>query len=199
MSDKRVSYHDLEQTRPPVPRSPIIDQHGRPLTRSDKSELEPMPDRHPQQMRPQRLQPYGRPDHLDNYPAYDQHLHQHNAPAVNVAVNTSAYRPWKEELYLSGWKTFGNFLAFPFRLVGRLVEQLMLMMAGVLKIALMAVIMPSLLFAGFQFYQAHKDQPATETAHEVGKAGIGLVGSVLGGAWDGIFGSDEYEKPDTKK
>ena len=55
------------------------------------------------------------------------------------------------------------------------------MFSGVLKIILMAVVMPMLLFSGYSFYSSHKDMPATEIAAELGKSGVHLVGAAIGG------------------
>lgn len=189
MTDNRVPYGRSTSSPPVTLEGKLVSDNGQPV---------PPPQgwrQHPTQIRPSRLQPHARPSDagpIDQFAGVDPSYGQF-AAGTNVTVNNGGqfYRPWKEELLISGWRSFGNFLAWPFRLVGRFVEHVVLMFAGVLKLALMAVVLPSLLFAGVSFYQSHKDQPAGETAHEVGKAGVGLVGSVLGGIWDGIFGDDD--------
>ncbi len=156
---------------------------------------------------PRRLQPYGQsPQGREIYPDFDHDDHlgyyghrNHNNESrgdVNVSVNTAAYRPWKEEVGLSFLRTIGNFFGWPFRLIGKFVEGIMGMFVRVLGMILLFVIAPTVIFAGISYYQENKDRPTTEMAHDIGAEGVGLVGSVLGGIWDGIFGDDEPTKED---
>jgi hypothetical protein len=170
-----------------------IDAQGRPVTGFRQ---------HHPQMR--RLEPMGRPLQPHELPQAPAHMGYGYAPAhgdfygqqpvgthVNVNNNQQMYRPWKEELGLSFVKTIGNFFAWPFRLIGNLIENLVLMGAGVLRTMLLLIVGPMLLMGGYSFYQANQDKPATEIAAELGKEGVGLVGAMLGGIWDGVFGDDE--------
>ncbi|QAY80134.1 hypothetical protein [Sphingosinicella sp. BN140058] len=119
---------------------------------------------------------------------------------VTVHNNAQNYRPWKQELGLSFAKTVGNFFAWPFRFAGRIIEGLVMAGVGLLQKVLLILVAPMLLFAGVNFYQANKDRPATEIAADLGKDGVHLVGAILGGVWDGIFGDDEpTEKPAPEK
>ncbi len=116
-------------------------------------------------------------------------------PNVNVVVTNGGgnfYRPWKEELLISGWKSIGNLIAAPFRLVWNL-------LGGALRLALMFVIVPAMIFGAISFYQSHQDKTGTEMAHDVGKAGVGLVGAAFSGIWDGLFGDDEPEPARTQR
>lgn len=133
----------------------------------------------------------------------DRHQHQEvdfpresrvSPPSTSVNVNNNGqfYRPWREELALSFAKTIGNFFAWPFRLVGKLAEGILNAGIGIVKMMLLAVVAPTLIYTGLQMYQARAaGESSTAVAAEVGKQGIGLVGAVLGGIWDGIFGDDE--------
>jgi hypothetical protein len=149
---------------------------------------------HPQASRAtRRLQPMPRDREQD---AYDDRYEMQplQQPNVNVSVSTGGqfYRPWKEELLISGWKTVGNLIAWPFRLIANL-------LGGVLRFALIAVVVPAMLFGSISFYQSHRDQSGTEMAHDVGKAGVGLVGAAFHGLWDGVFGGDDEKPAETRK
>lgn len=168
---------------------------------------------HPQILRPHQRSyaPYGQPPHLDQIPLnqaygpdgqpidpaqyYAAHGYYPPAPATNVEVNNNGqfFRPLKEELTLSFARSIGNFFAWPFRLVGRFIEGAIMAGLGVLKLVSVAIVMPLVLFTGYQYYESNQDKPGTEVAAELGKDGVGLVGAMLGGVWDGIFGSDDPE------
>ena len=170
---------------------------------------------HPQQMRPQqRYAPYSIPpqapfDMID-HPGYaDGDLGPYSDPrsmtyddpgsGTNVSVNNNGnfYRPWKEELALSFGKSVGNFFAFPIRLIGNIFEGIVSAGIGVIKLILIAVIAPTLLYTGMQMYHAGQNgESSTAAAADVGKEAIVLVGAVLGGIWDGIFGGDEDTTPE---
>jgi len=149
--------------------------------------LQPMPQ-NPQQ------QPQQHPGQM--YDQYGQPYMMQPQAQPNVSVNVSHdgnyYRPWKEELMISGFRSIGNLIAWPFRLIANL-------LGGALRLALMFVIVPAMIFGAISFYQSHQDKPATEMAHDVGKAGVGLVGAAFGGIWDGLFGSDEPAPKETPK
>lgn len=157
---------------------------------------------HPQQVRPhQRFAPYGQPPHLGNadqgnagYPVYYDSNGNPQQPVPHVEVNNNGqfYRPWKEELALAFGKNIGNFFAWPLRLVGGIVEGIINAGLGIVKLVLIAVIAPTLIYTGMEMYQASQQgESATAAAAEVGKDAIGLMGAVLGGMWDGVFGSDD--------
>lgn len=142
--------------------------------------LQPMP-----QHQPQQPQQHGHPEQLyDQYGQPYPMVQQQPNVNVNVSHDGNYYRPWKEELMISGFRSIGNVIAWPFRLIANL-------LGGALRLALMFVIVPAMIFGAISFYQSHQDKPATEMAHDVGKAGVGLVGAAFGGIWDGIFGGDE--------
>lgn len=138
-----------------------------------------------------RRQPARRPLPRDDYGydddrGYDDRDSRRDGVHVQVNNGGQYYRPWKEELLLSGFRTFGNFLAWPFRLIGGL-------MGSAMRFMLFAVVVPSILIGAISFYQEHRDQPAADTAREIGRSGVGIAGAALGGIWDGIFGSDDPE------
>ena len=116
----------------------------------------------------------------------DGRAHDDRREGVHVQVNNGGqhYRPWREELLLSGFRTVGDLLAWPFRLIGGLV-------GAAAKIMLIGVIAPAVFFGAVGFYMDHRNAPATETAHAVGKSGVGIVGSAFRGLWDGIVGNDD--------
>lgn len=146
---------------------------------------DPMDQRRQPMRRPIRDEDYG----YDDY-GYERDLRRDGRrDGVHVEVNNGGqhYRPWKEELLLSGFRTIGNLIAWPFRLVGGL-------LGSALRFAMFAIVVPCLLFGAIGFYQTHRDRPAAETAHEIGRSGVGIVGSVFSGIWDGIFGSGGPEK-----
>lgn len=147
---------------------------------------DPMDQRRQPMRRPMRDEDYG---YDDDYDYGRDRRRDDRRDGVHVEVNNGGqyYRPWKEELLLSGFKTIGNLIAWPFRLVGGL-------LGSALRFAMFAIVVPCLLFGAIGFYQSHRDRPAAETAHEIGRSGVGIVGSVFSGIWDGIFGSKEPEK-----
>lgn len=127
--------------------------------------------------------------------AYD-HSNHYAAPGTNVQVNNNGqfYRPWREELALSFAKTIGNFLGWPFRLVGHIAEGILNAGLGIVKMMLLAVVAPTLIYTGIEMYQARAaGESSAQVAADVGKQGISLVGAVLGGVWDGIFGDETPE------
>lgn len=203
-----------KKTKPSSARNPFRDASAkivRPVV-IDGGELRPEPihwQQHPQQLRPQqRYAPYSVPPHFVPAPdrqsnEYDPHTAPYMEPGymdpreiappphTNVSVNNSGnfYRPWKEELALSFGKSVGNFFAFPIRLIGTLFEGILSAGIKVLSWILFAVIAPTLLYTGMQMYQASQaGESSTAAAAEVGKQAIGLIGAVLGGVWDGVFG-----------
>src|SRR3546814_3220354 len=113
----------------------------------------------------------------------------------DVCSSDLFYRPWREELALSFAKAVGNFFAWPFRLLGKLAEGILNAGLGIVKMMLIAVVAPNLIYTGIAMYEVRADgESSTEGAAEVGKQGIGLVGDVLGGNWDGILGEEEQEE-----
>lgn len=207
--DKKLNAHrrpaEISNNVQPRTRPAVLD--GRSMDTVDR----PLPDgwrQHPQQLRPQqRYAAYGRPPHLDpvdpryaDYPAYYSDESYPQPPVTNVAVNNNGnfFRPWKEELALSLGKAIGNFFAWPVRLIGGIAEGVINAGLGILKLVLMAVIAPTLIYTGIEMYEASQaGESATEAAAEVGEQAVGLMGAVLGGIWDGVFGDDE-EKPEAE-
>lgn len=116
---------------------------------------------------------------------------QGQAPAVTVNNNGQYYRPWREELGISFGRTLGNFFAFPIRLVGGVFSGIANGIVGIgmtiVKLIVMAIIMPTLIYTGFQMYEAKQNgESSTEVAAEVAGEAIGLAGAALGGIWDAI-------------
>lgn len=117
---------------------------------------------------------------------------QPQAPSVTVNNNGQYYRPWREELGISFGRTLGNFFAFPIRLVGNILQGLLGIGMSIVKLIVLAVVAPTLIFTGIQMYQAKQNgESSTEIAAEVAGDAIGLAGAAIGGIWDAIFDSDE--------
>lgn len=138
-----------------------------------------------------RLEPWREDDDRQGYdPRYDR---PDPRGEVNVSVHNDGayYRPWKEELKLSAYKTAGNLLAWPFRLVKGFIETIVEGIAGLFGFVIKMLILPAILFLGYGLYQSGRDRPAAETAQIVGKESVGVVGGLFKGIWNGIFGSDE--------
>lgn len=142
----------------------------------------------------------GRQSPIDQYP---NHLgNQPPAHTTNVEVNNNGnyYRPWKEEIAISFARSLGNFCAFPFRLIGGVFEGVFAAGIRLMKLVIFAVLAPTLLYTGMQMYKASENgETLVEAAAAVGKQSIGLMGAVLGGIWDGIFGDDEPAPPEKAK
>ncbi len=114
------------------------------------------------------------------------------APSVTVNNNGQYYRPWREELGISFGRSVGNFFAFPVRLVGGIFEGILGIGMTIVKLIVMAIVMPTLIYTGFQMYEAKQNgESSTEVAAEVASDAVGLFGAALGGIWDGIFGGDD--------
>lgn len=150
------------------------------------------------------LEPIGRhlpkgpyPYDLDHGRALDAgQMHHTAANGTNVHITNAGqfYRPWREELALSFAKTIGNFFGWPIRLLGRIAEGIVNAGLGIIKMMLIAVVAPTLIYTGIQMYEARSaGASSAEAAAEVGKEGIKLVGAVLSGIWDGIFDGEESE------
>lgn len=153
---------------------------GRPMPRPELSDIETHPEpRLGGQTPPQGV--YGQ-----DWPG--QHPYAAQAPSVHVNNNQQMYRPWREELGISFGRTVGNFFAFPVRLVGRIFEGILGIFMTIVKFIVIAVVMPTLIFTGYQMYEAKQNgESATEIAADVAGEAIGLAGAALGGIWDAIF------------
>lgn len=111
-------------------------------------------------------------------------------PSINI--NNNAYRPWKEEIALSLAKATGNFFAYPLRFAARSFEAISDMALSVLRMAAIAVVTPTLIYAGFQMYDARqKGEPMVEIATDMGKTGVQVIGGLVAGIWQGIFGNED--------
>lgn len=175
-------------------------QRGEILSFGDRNE-----DREPgilptsrDRRQPRRLDPENG-QNLTNQEEPRYSLSHHEDRGVNVSVNNNGvyFRSVREELQLSAYRSFGNFFAWPFRLVGRLFESALGAIMGLLGFVLKILIIPTVLLLGISIYQASENRTASETAAVVGKEGVGIIGGLLSGVWDGVFGSEEPEAPET--
>lgn len=141
-----------------------------------------------------RLEPWREEDDRYGYDPRHERADPQNGVNVSVHNDGAYYRPWKEELKLSAYKTAGNFLAWPFRLVKGFIETIVNGLAGLFGFVIKMLILPAILFLGYGLYQSGRDRPAAETAQIVGKESVGVVGGLFKGIWDGIFGDDEPKK-----
>lgn len=164
----------------------IMDQNGRtvPQAQADWGQHPQM--RHP---RARKLEAWG------EEPGYDGHYEDRRDDRVNVSVTNAGqhYRPWREELLISGWKTAGNFFAWPIRFIKGIIEAVANSILGLFGFILKILIVPTVLFLGITLYQSSKDKTAAETAQVVGKESVGVIGGLVKGIWNGITGSDEPE------
>ena len=128
-------------------------------------------------------------------PHYSLSHHEDRGVNVSVSNNGMYYRPVREELQLSAYRSFGNFFAWPVRLVGRLTENVLNALMGLFGFILKLLIIPTILFLGISIYQASEGRTAGETAQVVGKESVGVIGGLLSGVWDGLFGEDDPENP----
>lgn len=168
----------------PVGDQTIIDQNGRAVPQAQQDW-----GHHPQMRRPRarKLEPW------NDEPGYDPQYDDRRDDRVNVSVTNAGqhYRPWREELLISGWKTTGNFLAWPVRFVKGIIEAIANSIVGLFGFILKILIVPTVLFLGISLYQTSKEKTAAETAQVVGKESVGVIGGLVKGIWDGITGGDE--------
>lgn len=172
-------FHPQEQTWHPHP------QQQRPMQRYASFATPPLHDAQNSHIRREHTMAHSNTDHEAGW------IDPSHQPQTNVSVNNNGnfYRPWKEELALSLGRTVGNFFAFPIRLIGKIFEGIVAAGISLLKLILLAVIAPTLIYTGMQMYQARQaGEPIAAAAADVGKEAIGLVGAVLGGMWNGAFG-----------
>src|SRR3546814_10492827 len=104
----------------------------------------------------------------------------HVAPSTNVSVNNNGqfYRPWREELALSFAKAVGNFFAWPFRLLGKLAEGILNAGLGIVKMMLIAVVAPTLIYTGIAMYEARAaGESQTAVAAEIDRKSTRLNSS----------------------
>lgn len=144
-----------------------------------------------------RLEPDAAQNLEERESRYSLTHHEDRGVNVSVSNNGTYYRSVREELQLSAFRTMGNFFAWPFRLIGRLSEGILNAIMGLFGFILKLLIIPTVLFLGITIYQASENRTAGETAEVVGKESVGVIGGLLSGIWDGIFG-DEEEAPATE-
>lgn len=142
-----------------------------------------------------RLDPVNGQNLVDREPENQLNYHEDRGVNVNVSSNGMYYRPVREELQLSAYRSVGNFFAWPFRLIGRLSESILNAIMGLFSFILKLLVIPTILFLGISIYQASEGRTAGETAAVVGKESVGVIGGLLSGIWDGLFGDEEAEAP----
>ena len=170
--------------------SEVVDLDDHTRDRDQHEDREELPVIRGRQQ-PRRLDPDAGRNLSREEPRYS--LSHHEDRGVNVSVNNNGtyFRSVRDELTLSAYRSAGNFLAWPFRLVGRLFEGIANAVMGLLGFILKILIIPTVLFLGISIYQASEGRTAGETAQVVGKESIGVIGGLLSGIWEGIFGSDD--------
>jgi hypothetical protein len=185
----------------PIPMEPtILDDAGRPLRPAQSWA------KHPQmrQKASRRLEPWQDENEGLGY-QYDDParvMHRHDARGdVNVSVNNDGryYRTVREELQVKGGSMIMDLLAWPFRLVKGFIETIVNGLASLFGFVLKMLILPAVLLMGYGIYQSGRERPASETAKIVGKEGVGVIGGLFKGIWNGIVGDDEPEAAKTKK
>lgn len=139
----------------------------------------------------------GQPNHFHYHapstpgaPSAPPHVVQ---PITNLHLDQRAnhYRPWKEDLGLSAARTLGNFVTWPIRLIGRLIEAVINGLLGIATKALLIVLVPGLLIAGYNYAQTLHNKSTSQNAHDIGATSIHIVSGIAAGVWDAIRGKDK--------
>ena len=185
----------------PIPMEPtILDDTGRPLRPAQGWAKHPQMRQKPSR----RLEPWqdGDDDLVPRYDDRSRGMQRQDARGdVNVSVSNDGryYRTVREELQVKGGSMIMDLLAWPFRLVKGFVETIVNGLASLFGFVLKMLILPAVLLMGYGIYQSGRERPASETAKIVGKEGVGVIGGLFKGIWNGIVGDDEPEAAKTRK
>ena len=92
---------------------------------------------------------------------------------INVVTNTNQHLPFREWLIRGLLGSVGNALAFPFRLIGTAISAIVTGVIGIVKIAVIIVLIPTLIWLGIMLQQNMQSQESVEsgTAEMVNQAG----------------------------
>ena len=106
---------------------------------------------------------------------------------INVVTNHNIHLPFREWLLRGLIGSFGTALAFPFRLFGDAVSSVVQGAIGIIKIGIIIVLIPTLIWLGIELQQMMQEQESVEAgAAEI----VNQAGQVVDGVSRGISGGD---------
>lgn len=114
---------------------------------------------------------------------------------VNIDQRGQFYRPWKEEMKISFFRSLGKAIAFPFVLIGELIKGVLMGLLGIAKVAAVVLILPILIFKGMQYAEESKNKNAEQIAGEIGASSVGIANSVGRGLKDGMSKAPDKGAP----
>lgn len=110
---------------------------------------------------------------LSNIPALAPLPDPRMGQNINVVTNTNQHLPFREWLIRGLLVSVGNALAFPFRLIGTAISTIVTGVIGIIKIAIIIVLIPTLIWLGIMLQQNMQSQESVEsgTAEMLEQAG----------------------------
>lgn len=101
-----------------------------------------------------------------------------NGQTINVVTNHNIHLSFKEWILRGLVGSIGQALAFPFRLIGDAVTGLVMGAIGIIKVALMAIILPTMFWVGWLLLDKMREAESVEegTAIMVNEAGNAVKG-----------------------
>ena len=108
--------------------------------------------------------------------------------SINVVTNHNIHLDRKEWMFRGIVGGIGNILAFPFRLIGNIITKIFEAIIGALKIALLIVMVPTLIWLGLELKEKLSEQESVEAGAQVL---IEQAGEVANGTKKAISGTSE--------
>lgn len=117
--------------------------------------------------------------------AVEAHAVLPNGQSINVVTNHNVHLPFREWMLRGVVGAFGNLLAFPFRMIGNALNSMVEGVIGILKIAIIMILGPTLIWLGFMLLADMQQEDSVES----GAATIvNRAGDVATGVGKGIDG-----------
>ena len=112
-----------------------------------------------------------------------------NGQNINVVTNHNIHLPFKEWILRGIVGSLGAVLAFPFRVIGNAVNTLVEGVIGIIKIAIIIVLAPTLAWLGFMLLGEMQEQDSVEGGTAAIVEHAGDVASGIGKGIDGESGN----------
>lgn len=102
-------------------------------------------------------------EHYGNYQQAGNTIPGHFGPGnINVVTNHNLHLPFKDWMARGVVGGVGSVLAFPFKLVGDIISALANGILSLVKMAVMVVLFPTLLWMGYQLQQSMQEEESVE-------------------------------------
>lgn len=155
-------------------------------------EREALPERYP---RHNKVTPMGSEQEIiqagDTSMARGVATPMHGNQNINVTTNQNIHLERKEWIFRGIIGGIGNVLAFPFRLIADVITGIAMSILGLIKMAAIVVLFPTLIWAGFQLMQIVSEQDSIEGGAKVIAENAGEAAKGIGSA---ITSSEETEE-----